>query len=378
LASWGADSQSMAQTINETTGADAVSYHQQPWDSFIEVPPEHLLRVVTLLKTKPELNFNMLANLSGVDAGDKGFTVVYHLESWPQQRRVTLKVPLPRENPRIDSICRLYPAANWNERELYDMFGIAVPGHPMWNEVNPDAMRILCSHGWQGFPLRKDYVWADEFEGIALRRAPLDPRAGVWVNQTTGKPARLAPVPVKQPVRTEVPMQPDEKKKEDERDPDNQLIPPVKPVAAEKSDTAIRKERRMVQRERTTVTPPHGPDNDDTSAAASIAPHLPEHEPVTEAEFVTIESADGKSTIVVERKPGCATHATIVGEGTDDPSAHAPQLDSEKQKDDKPEERKGEDSVRKGIASRRMQRQATSMAPKPTRAEDDKKQTDGK
>ena len=70
-----------------------------------------------------------------------------------------IKVFCPRDNPSVPSVADLWPAADWHEREAYDMFGIVFDGHP-------DLRRILCADDWEGFPLRKDYVFPREYHGI--------------------------------------------------------------------------------------------------------------------------------------------------------------------------------------------------------------------
>ena len=70
-----------------------------------------------------------------------------------------VKVYCPRDAASIPSVADLWPAADWHEREAFDMFGIDFPGHP-------DLRRILCADDWEGFPLRKDYVFPREYHGI--------------------------------------------------------------------------------------------------------------------------------------------------------------------------------------------------------------------
>ncbi|HYG73652.1 MAG TPA: NADH-quinone oxidoreductase subunit C, partial [Planctomycetota bacterium] len=326
FADWGADAQSVAAAINARFGESAASYQAQRLDSYVAVDASQIATVVRFLADEPMLKFNVLANLSGVDLGDKGLAVVYHLESWPEKRRVILRAVLPRENPRIPSITAIHPAANWNERELYDMFGIAVPGHPDWNEDEPDAMRILCEHGWSGFPLRKDYVWPESFNGIPLRRPPLDPRKGIWVNLArcavdeqcavekkaiqssqpepsvpgAGKPlavpkapAAKVPVPPKTPAPPNIPPP-----------------PPHEPAAAAPEDEPEKNVQPPA------FAPAHvaEPENFATPAAIGAAPHMAEREPMTSAEMMTVDSPEGRSTVLVERTPGHGTHATVVDE----------------------------------------------------------------
>jgi len=77
--------------------------------------------------------------------------VVYHLYSIPMKHYIVLKVRVGRDDPIIPSVTSVWNAANWQEREVYDMFGIRFEGHP-------DLRRILTEESWEGFPLRKDYL----------------------------------------------------------------------------------------------------------------------------------------------------------------------------------------------------------------------------
>ncbi len=112
------------------------------------------------LLREPSLQMDWLANLSGVDyAADDKMCVVYDFYSFELKHRFAVKVFTPRETPAIASVADLWPAADWHEREAFDMFGIDFPGHP-------DLRRILCADDWEGFPLRKDYVFPREYHGI--------------------------------------------------------------------------------------------------------------------------------------------------------------------------------------------------------------------
>ncbi|MBO8159486.1 MAG: NADH-quinone oxidoreductase subunit C [Thermosyntropha sp.] len=98
---------------------------------------------------KKEFGFNYLANLCGVDYGEK-FTMVYHVCRIPENLKVCVKADIPRDNPEIDSLTCLWPAADFQEREVYDLMGIVFKGHP-------DLKRILLPEDFEGHPLRKDY-----------------------------------------------------------------------------------------------------------------------------------------------------------------------------------------------------------------------------
>ena len=109
---------------------------------------------------EPSLKLDWLANLSGVDyAADDRMCVVYDLWSFDHKHTFAVKVYTPRSKPSIPTISDLWSAADWHEREAFDMFGIDFPGHP-------DLRRILCADDWDGYPLRKDYVFPREYHGI--------------------------------------------------------------------------------------------------------------------------------------------------------------------------------------------------------------------
>jgi NADH-quinone oxidoreductase subunit C len=109
----------------------------------------------------PSLKLDWLQNLSGVDyVADGKMCVVYDLWSFDLRHSFAIKVYCDRTaGPHVPSVADLWPAADWNEREAYDMFGIIFDGHP-------DLRRILCADDWEGFPLRKDYVFPREYHGI--------------------------------------------------------------------------------------------------------------------------------------------------------------------------------------------------------------------
>jgi NADH-quinone oxidoreductase subunit C/D len=96
--------------------------------------------------------YDLLMDLAGVDFPDREerFDAVYHLYSLPRNARLRLKVPVAESDPVLPSLVPVWKAANWNEREAYDMFGLRFTGHP-------NLCRILCHEGFQGHPLRKDY-----------------------------------------------------------------------------------------------------------------------------------------------------------------------------------------------------------------------------
>ena len=104
------------------------------------------------LRDRPELAFDFLAELTAVDFWPKEprYEVVYMLVSLANRLRLRMKVRLPADDPHVATVSGIWPAANWLEREVWDLYGIAFDGHP-------DPRRLLMPEDWQGYPLRKDY-----------------------------------------------------------------------------------------------------------------------------------------------------------------------------------------------------------------------------
>ncbi|MCB0416267.1 MAG: NADH-quinone oxidoreductase subunit C [Bdellovibrionales bacterium] len=130
-------------------------------DPYIKVEAGGIREVIQALRD--EFEFQTVANLGGIDyIEEKQFAVFYHLFSYTHKVVVPLKVFLPREDGvSLPSVASVYKAANWLERETYDMYGIHFEGHP-------DMRRILCPEDWEGYPLRKDYKTPDYYRGIPV------------------------------------------------------------------------------------------------------------------------------------------------------------------------------------------------------------------
>lgn len=113
------------------------------------VEPDGIVDICAFLKEDPALRFDYLMSLTAVDWSDR-FDVVYHLYSIPLKHYITLKLKVDRQSPAVPSVVSVWKAADWQEREVYDMFGISFEGHP-------DLRRVLLEPEWEGYPLRKDY-----------------------------------------------------------------------------------------------------------------------------------------------------------------------------------------------------------------------------
>jgi NADH-quinone oxidoreductase subunit C len=133
------------------------------------IDPDRIVDVCRELRDNPRTYFDFLSCLTGVDYGvdDARFGVVYHLASIPYQTQLTLKVSKANnrdldELPSFPSITSVYGAADWHEREAYEMIGISFEGHP-------DLRRLLLPDDWEGYPLRKDYTTVDKYyKGIKI------------------------------------------------------------------------------------------------------------------------------------------------------------------------------------------------------------------
>jgi NADH-quinone oxidoreductase subunit C len=110
-----------------------------------------IVHVLDVLRNDPELRFQQLIDLCGVDYPEraKRFDVVYHLLSLTKNRRVRVKVQTD-EATAVPTVTSVYPCADWFEREAFDMYGVFFDDHP-------DLRRLLTDYGFQGYPLRKDF-----------------------------------------------------------------------------------------------------------------------------------------------------------------------------------------------------------------------------
>ena len=117
----------------------------------VDVALSNVTGLVEFLKTDQNCAFSTLVDITAVDYPEraKRYDVVYHLLSMYQNHRIRLRVAT-REDDMVPSITEVYPAANWFEREVFDMYGILFSGHP-------DLRRILTDYGFRGHPLRKDF-----------------------------------------------------------------------------------------------------------------------------------------------------------------------------------------------------------------------------
>lgn len=129
----------------------------------IRIPAADLIPVCEKLHRDPSIFFDMLSCISAVDNGTAAGTidVVYNLSSIPFDHHLSVKVVISRDTPELESVTAIWKAANWHEREAFDMFGVRFKGHP-------DLRRILLPADWDGFPLRKDYKHQEYYRGVKV------------------------------------------------------------------------------------------------------------------------------------------------------------------------------------------------------------------
>ena len=133
----------------EMVGALGVEAQVAFGELTLVAPRDRIVEVMTALRD--QFGFQQLLDLCGVDYPDRKerFEVVYHLMSLTRNARLRVKVSTDEVQP-VPSIIAVYPAANWFEREAYDMYGMLFSGHP-------DLRRLLTDYGFEGHPLRKDF-----------------------------------------------------------------------------------------------------------------------------------------------------------------------------------------------------------------------------
>jgi NADH-quinone oxidoreductase subunit C len=135
-------------------------------DPFAVVVADAIVPIGRFLCDDPETAMDCLNNESGVDYKDR-IEVVYHLFSYKHRHGCVLKVKLPRDNPSVATVEGIWRAADWMEREIFDLLGVNFEGHS-------DLRRILMPEDWPGYPLRKDFVEPLEYHGIStVRESPI-------------------------------------------------------------------------------------------------------------------------------------------------------------------------------------------------------------
>ncbi len=150
----------------------AVGFRVEYGELSINAQPNRIVELLTILRDNAAYKFIQLSMISGADYPDRArrFDVVYQLLSFAKNRRIRVKLATDEDTP-VPSITSVHPAADWYEREAFDMYGIFFEGHP-------DLRRILTDYGFHGYPLRKDFPMTGYVEvrwDEALKRVVYEP-----------------------------------------------------------------------------------------------------------------------------------------------------------------------------------------------------------
>ena len=146
------NSAEIVDLLRKSFGGKIGDFDDTAGDPFVYVQPDAIEEVCRFLKHDDTLAFDALSNLSGVDyPKTNAIQVVYHLYSYRYRHMLVLKVDANREDPVVRSVAGVWRAADWLEREVFDLLGVRFEGHP-------ELRRILMPEDWTGHPLRKDFA----------------------------------------------------------------------------------------------------------------------------------------------------------------------------------------------------------------------------
>ena len=145
------------------------------------VEPASLHEVAVALRDDAELQFDFLRSLTGMDWGEEGLGVVYHLESTRLGHQLVMRTATAdREHPELPTVCDVWKAAELNEREVYDYYGVIFINHP-------DMRRLYLRDDWVGYPLRKDFDESEELNPIRMTNEESNDFTSVYIKNSEGR-----------------------------------------------------------------------------------------------------------------------------------------------------------------------------------------------
>jgi NADH-quinone oxidoreductase subunit C len=133
----------------------------KPVDPYMIINAEKIKAVCLFLRDEERMQFDYLSCLSGVDYDKDNLAVVYHLYSFAHNHKLVLKTIVSKTDPKVPTVSDIWAAADWHEREAYDLMGVIFENHP-------DLRRILLPEDWEGHPLRKDYKVPEFYNGMKV------------------------------------------------------------------------------------------------------------------------------------------------------------------------------------------------------------------
>lgn len=162
-------SEKVLQTLLERFPNEILASHAHVGDETLITNAEHVLAIATFLRQDPQMAFDFMSDVTAVDYLQRvpRFEVVYHLYSTTLRHRIRVKIALPEDSPTMPTLSGLWGAANWGEREVWDMYGVHFEGHP-------NLRRVLMYEEFEGHPLRKDYPIQQSQPRMDLRRKERD------------------------------------------------------------------------------------------------------------------------------------------------------------------------------------------------------------
>jgi NADH-quinone oxidoreductase subunit C len=146
------DNQTILERLKSRLGGAILESREFRGELTIIVPKEQIVEVCSILKNDPDLSYDFLSDLCGIDmyTPEKRFGVIYNLLSLKNKHRLRIKTFTEEENPKVPTMTGIWGTANAHERETYDMFGIIFEGHP-------DLRRMYMPEDFEYYPLRKDF-----------------------------------------------------------------------------------------------------------------------------------------------------------------------------------------------------------------------------
>ncbi len=134
---------------------------EEPSDQFIQLNPDQWQNIAKYLLETPDLLFDSLQCITGVDLDEETLESRYNLHSMTHFHKIEVRISTSKDDPKIPSVETIWRIADWFEREVYDMYGIIFEGHR-------DLRRMLLPEDWEGWPLRKDYETPQEYHGMVV------------------------------------------------------------------------------------------------------------------------------------------------------------------------------------------------------------------
>jgi NADH-quinone oxidoreductase subunit C len=159
------ETRELIHKIEETFGKAVVSVMDVSVFPFVKIQADSLKSVLSFCTHDTAMQFDFLECITGMDEGQE-FLLIYQLYSTKLNHRINIKLSLARNAPRVSSALGFWPGARYYEREISEMLGITFDG-------NDSSKHLFLPEDWQGYPLRKDYVYPQEYHGVEHRREPL-------------------------------------------------------------------------------------------------------------------------------------------------------------------------------------------------------------